>query len=482
MSLRLFQSLHFKMALGVIATILLLSALYFVWDYRFFRRQLIQELEKSSSDLSEVTLHGFMELAMKGRHPELLQQAAEKLAADTSILGIQVLDLSGSVRFSSDPSDLHRRFTLQDQGCRECHQLSRPPGTVFLRVGGEQVLREVRPIPNRKECHSCHDPGPRNNGLLILDLPTSGTWARLRANLYEMLIKAGLTVTAILLVLGVLLNKLVILRIRSLVRAAGRIRQGDFEAKARVFSGDEIGHLAGTLNRMAEGLQRYRGEVEKKERMRVSLLGRIVEAQEEERKSISLELHDQVGQSLSALLLTVQGDGWHHGLGEKLRRDLEGRIRRLIGVVHGIAWGMCPSILDDYGLKSALERFVAETSDQFGLAIDFQYSSPSGIDRLPSPIEVTLYRLAQEAVSNVLRHAGASRASVVVLCRRDEVRLLIEDNGCGFQVEAVQRKGTTSLGLTGMNERAGLCGGSCTIESEPGKGTTVRVSIPLEGI
>lgn len=278
--------------------------------------------------------------------------------------------------------------------------------------------------------------------------------------------------------LGLLLTHILTRPIRHLVRAANRIGRGDFGTRSEVFSEDEIGRLAVAFNQMSEGLQRYREQVEDKETSRLSLIEKIVTTQEEERKSISRELHDQLGQSLLALLLSVQSLRDDSGVAEGSCRACEGRIRLLIDEVRRLAWGMRPSILDDYGLDFALARHVEEASSHSDVEIDFQYSRSPGLGRLPSRIEVT-FRIAQEAITNIVRHSRATRASAVVLQRRDEVTLLIEDDGVGFDVVAIEGNGSGGLGLTGMKERAALIGGTCAVDSTPQHGTTVRVNIPV---
>ncbi len=151
----------------------------------------------------------------------------------------------------------------------------------------------------------------------------------------------------------------------------------------------------------------------------------------------------------------------------------------MIGEVHRLAWGMRPSILDDYGLESALSRHIEEVSKNAALQIDFQFISPDGLQRLPSRIEVPLFRIAQEAITNMIRHAKASHASVVILRQIHEITMLVEDNGQGFDLAMVKDKGDQCLGLMGMKERVNLLGGSFVIESAPGEGTTIRVRIPL---
>jgi len=140
---------------------------------------------------------------------------------------------------------------------------------------------------------------------------------------------------------------------------------------------------------------------------------------------------------------------------------------------------MRPSILDDYGLESALARHIEEVSKNAGMQIDFQYSSPDGLQRLPSRIEVPLFRIAQEAITNIIRHAQAHHASVVILRQIHEITMLIEDDGQGFDMAMVKEKGDQCLGLMGMRERVNLLGGNFVIEAAPGEGTTIRVIIPL---
>ncbi|HTY63055.1 MAG TPA: sensor histidine kinase [Acidobacteriota bacterium] len=274
--------------------------------------------------------------------------------------------------------------------------------------------------------------------------------------------------------------------IRHLVQAANKIREGQFATRATVFSNDEIGRLAVAFNQMAEALMQYRQEVQAKEKARLSLIERTVQIQEDERKSISRELHDHFGQSLLALLLQVQSGCKYSPsrcarahFPDSLCFHIEDTIRKIIEEVHRLAWGMRPSILDDYGLESALARHIGEVIKTARLEIDYQFLSPDGLKRLPIGVEVSLYRIAQEATTNIIKHAKASHASFVVLRQIHEVTMLIEDNGQGFDFAAANEKGDQCLGLLGMRERVNLLGGSFVIESAPGEGTTIRVRIPL---
>jgi signal transduction histidine kinase len=279
--------------------------------------------------------------------------------------------------------------------------------------------------------------------------------------------------------LAILLTHIVARPIRHLAVAVEQIGLGNFGIRVRPFGNDEIGNLASAFNTMAAQLESYRKEVQEKEQARQALLKKFVRVQEEERKSISRELHDEVGQGLSAALLAIHENCKYVGLPGNLCQKMELRLQELIDVVHKLAWQMRPSILDDYGLCCALERHAQQQSEQTGLQIDCECSCPSELGRLPDQVETTLYRVAQEAVHNVIRHARASRVSLVVLRQDQHVILLVEDDGCGFQEKTTHIEDGIHLGLTGIKERVALCGGSVAIESAPGSGCTVRVRIPL---
>jgi signal transduction histidine kinase len=169
----------------------------------------------------------------------------------------------------------------------------------------------------------------------------------------------------------------------------------------------------------------------------------------------------------------------YSSLPDSLCFNIEITIRQIIDEVHRLAWGIRPSILDDYGLESALARHIEEVTKTARLEIDYQFISPDGSKRLPIGVELSLFRIAQEATANIIKHAKASHASFVVLRQPHEVTLLIEDNGQGFDLEATRKKCTSCLGLMGMQERVNLLGGSFVVESAPGEGTTIRVRIPL---
>jgi signal transduction histidine kinase len=214
------------------------------------------------------------------------------------------------------------------------------------------------------------------------------------------------------------------------------------------------------------------------------VLRRLSGAEETERGRISRELHDQLGQDLTALKLGLQmlrkqgpfASTVQESIG-KLEQLAEGLMRN----IHRLAWELRPSALDDLGLELALRRYITEWSENSGVAVDFHSRGTDG-QRLPAECETALYRITQEALTNVARHANAQRVSVLLERRANLVSLIVEDDGKGFDLDGALQAAPTqgSLGLLGMQERAKLVGGTLELESAPGSGATVFVRLPIE--
>jgi signal transduction histidine kinase len=220
---------------------------------------------------------------------------------------------------------------------------------------------------------------------------------------------------------------------------------------------------------------------ERAEKARQYLQRRLVTSQEEERGRISRELHDEVGQQLMALMLSLKALEATVGDGEtpaKLR-ELRATAEQAGKEIHQLAAELRPVALDQVGLSRALSGYLESWLKRTGIAVDFV---SVGVDelRLPPAIETTLYRIVQEAMTNVYKHASAKNVSVSVSRRGDDVLTIIEDDGEGFDLEALNATGgTPRIGIAGMRERAAIVDGVLTIDSTPGEGTTVRVRVPI---
>jgi signal transduction histidine kinase len=214
---------------------------------------------------------------------------------------------------------------------------------------------------------------------------------------------------------------------------------------------------------------------------RVELLRRLVRAQEDERRRVSRELHDGLGQELTALILGLKALEQavpDDAPGRARLREVEAIVGRIGREAHDLAVELRPTALDDIGLVPALAAYVARWSERTRIAAEFQ---PLGLDgnRLPSEVETAAYRVVQEALNNVAKHASARHVSVIVELREGELTALVEDDGSGFTPDRSGAEPDRRLGLLGMRERIALVGGTLLIESGEGEGATVRARIPL---
>ena len=210
----------------------------------------------------------------------------------------------------------------------------------------------------------------------------------------------------------------------------------------------------------------------------------LLSAQEEERKMISRELHDQIAQTLTGIniqlaTLKVEASVNVKGLQKKITRT-QRMVEKSVDIVHRFARELRPTVLDDLGLIPALHSFMKGFTRRTGIHIHFTTFSSSRIEELNNATRTVFYRVAQEALTNVARHAHASLVEVKFEKLPKAICLKIKDNGKSFQAQRVMHsKRNTRLGLIGMRERLEMVGGSFRIESAPGRGTTVRAQIPL---
>jgi signal transduction histidine kinase len=215
--------------------------------------------------------------------------------------------------------------------------------------------------------------------------------------------------------------------------------------------------------------------VDLSDRVARDALRRVVEGQELERRRLARELHDETGQALTSILLGLRrieaatSPEEAHAAAEVLR----GQIVDTLQSVRRLAVELRPKALDDFGLVPALERLGEAFGEQSGITVDLQANLDS--ERLPAEIEIALYRIVQESLTNVAKHSGATRVSVVVTRREGLVTAVVEDNGRGFGASGEG----SGLGLAGMKERVGLLNGRLAIESTEGTGTTVVAEVPV---
>ena len=251
-------------------------------------------------------------------------------------------------------------------------------------------------------------------------------------------------------------------------RAIGIVIAHDKHGFAPAFSEDDL--------RLAESLgSRAAIAVDLSERFSRDAVRRVVEAQELERARLARELHDETGQALTSILLglkpleqTVESAESQAAL-ESVRELVISTLQD----VRRLAVELRPSALDDFGLVPAVERLTDTFREQSGLAVDLE--AQLGEERLPSEAETTLYRVIQEALTNIVKHSAASRVSILLQRKHSSVVAVVEDDGNGFDPGDTR---ADALGLAGMSERLSLAGGRLQVESSPGSGTTVVAEVP----
>lgn len=319
--------------------------------------------------------------------------------------------------------------------------------------------------------------------LVAVGIPHEQLIRESNAAFYRALAALGLLTLFTIAAVYIAAELAVLRSLRSLVQTVRRFGAGDLSARAVAPRGyDELASLARAFNTMADSLAaRHRENVEAQARLR-ALSSRLQMAREAEATRISRELHDEIGQMLTSLkfdlarltVLCPAPSACSQSLAEAVA-SMSDRIVSALDFVRRISSELRPSVLDRLGLASALEWQARDTESRTGLTIHVDADElPPG---LGDPIAVTLFRIAQEALTNVVRHAGASVVEIRLFSCDGALRLEITDDGKGISPGTVDSR--DSLGLVGMRERAMLIGASMTVSRVEGEGTTVSVSVPL---
>lgn len=311
----------------------------------------------------------------------------------------------------------------------------------------------------------------------------------------QLLLTTGLGFIAVLVVAWVTTRR-VVKPTEELTVAAERMAGGDLASPIDVSAQDEIGRLAESLEAMrqrlraaTEAAEQTNRELELRVAERTSRLGQLlrqtISAQEEERRRLARELHDETAQTLAALSISLDRarDALAEAPPETLERVSEARAiaARLLAETRRLIMGLRPAVLDDMGLLPAIRWYAESALGDAGVEMAIETDTPAA--RLPAHMEVALFRIAQEAITNVAKHARAHHATIALHVADSVATVSVSDDGRGFEVaEALGPDGASdeSVGLVGMQERVRLLNGRLEISSAPGRGTTVLVTAPVE--
>jgi signal transduction histidine kinase len=344
--------------------------------------------------------------------------------------------------------------------------------------GTAEVLAEdgVRRLYAFTQVHGATDVGMYVSIGIPVDIALAAAHQRLVRNLVAL----GLVSLLILGATWIGSDLLVLRPINALVGATKRLRAGDLSARTRLPGGHgELDQLATAFDDMAETLERREAERKHAQETLQILSRQLLEAQESERRRLAHELHDELGQGLTAAKLGLQMiEGVSDTAAERLRDSIE-LVDGVLQQVRNLSLDLRPSLLDDLGLAATLDWYVKRQAERAGLVVHLSVEPLE--PRLSPAIETACFRLIQEALTNATRHAQAREVWVEVRKRADALHLRVQDDGVGFDVSAAQKRAALggSLGVLGMEERVRLVGGHLEIISAPGHGTDVRAYVPL---
>lgn len=328
---------------------------------------------------------------------------------------------------------------------------------------------------------------------LLLRQPESEAMAPVRS-LRQTLLLIGLPLLAVALIFAWGAARSVTEPLAELGEAAERIASGNLETPVPALGEDEVGRLSRSFELMRQALWQSLEDltqarellelrVTERTRQLTEIVSKLVTAQEEERKRLARELHDETCQTLAALGMKLDA-----ALAETSAEAVRSRLGeakafagRTLAEVHRLIYDLRPSVLDDLGLLPAIRWLGEHNLEPLGIAVRCEIEEPPG--RLTSQAETLLFRAVQEALQNVARHSGADSVLIQVAAQGGKLEVEIEDDGRGFDPASVAKPAPSGrgLGLAGMKERLALVGGSAQIDSAPGSGTRVVLTVPLVG-
>ncbi len=484
-------NLRAKVTLGVVVPLTVILGIFTIIEASRHRETELLNLSILASQSGKV-IEGSLRNAMLESDFSEVQKILDAVGDAGEFRVIYLLDSEGKVIFAPHGEGVGDRLDNNHPACQACHKLPprERPSSVVVFEDNQRVFRSMYPIKNAPECKTCHDPDKPLIGLLLTDIPFTKVESALAADLRENLLWWVGTIFVTVVVVNLAMSNIVINRLQRLAKALVGFGQDQLSLRLPADDPDEIGQLSEAFNNMS---QRIEDEVAEnralsdhlymQSKQRGVLLKHLITAQEDERKRVARELHDDLGQSLSALALQAEV------IEQLIDSDTEGAINQLnltrelitdtTNRMYELILALRPSTLDDLGLVAALqshaERFLS------GSGITFELNVAGLTSRLEPEMETALYRIYQEALNNVRRHSGAKRVSITINMHNGSLDSEIQDDGRGFNPQVLDSNGDSphGLGLLGIKERVSQWGGEVEIISQPGSGTLIRLRFPI---
>ncbi len=486
------RSLRTKVVFGVVLPLLLILGFFTLVEYirlqKIFLDQLSSLASHSGQLIEDSLRHEMMDSDLEG-----IQVILDTVNNNDDFQIVYVMDTESKVIFAPNEEGIGNSLDNNSPDCQPCHSLraeDRPSSVIVTVTGGQRVFRSMQPIENSTECVECHDPNERILGLLLTDIPIApfekDLVSSLRGNL---LWRVGIILFTILMV-HLTISRFVLRRLERLVEVIAGFGQKGVAPLLQKSHPDEIGQLVDTFNEMALRVELHNKEnktlsesLRREGARQADLLKRLISAHEDERKRVARDLHDELGQSLAGLAL--QAEVLERFINSDKSRAFEqlNQIKDLIkettDQMYDQILALRPSSLDHLGLVPTLHSYAEKVLDNLG--IKYVIDAKTLSKRLPPEIETVVFRVIQEAMSNVIRHADATYVKISLDQSNGLFEGKISDDGIGFDLDSVNLHDNTprGLGMLGMQERVVQCGGQLEFHSTPGHGTQIYFRIPL---
>jgi signal transduction histidine kinase len=493
LSRHLRPNLRAKVTLGVVLPLALTLGIFTALEHRRDRATLLTELSLLSSYSGQVIENNLRHEMQESDFPGV-QELLDTITESERFRVVYILNPEGRVLFAPGKEGVGTFLDNQQPDCLPCHRLpaeARPASVIVEADDGQRVFRSMMPLNNGPVCRTCHGPDKRILGLLLTDIPTAPLEDSLAAATRGHLLWWSGTILVTVLIVNLGLSRLVIGRLETVAQALARFGRGQRDVRLGADSPDEIGQLVTAFNEMGQGIQleearnrELSADIRRHADRHRVLLKKLITAQEEERRRVARELHDDLGQELAMLSVSLQRiEQLWDDLSEPTRQQLHNtrkQIARMSDRAYEMIMALRPSALDDLGLVPAL-RAHAERVFGEEAGVRFELNARDLPGRLPPEVETAVFRTLQEGLGNVLRHAGASRVRLRLAVHDGAFEGELLDDGRGFDPSTVPLDGSSlrGLGLLGMQERVALCGGKLEVLSSPGNGTRLIIRIPV---
>lgn len=479
---KFYNGLRFKIILGLIGLLTLTLTILFILQYFHHRKKMITNLQENVSPHLTQIINDILKSSMLSKNKDEMRYILETVRQYPDVKNIFILNRTGRIVISINDKEMGRVIDIRDPTCQVCHHGTAKAlnkTVIYSSLQGEKIFRNVNPIYNRKECFSCHNPGEKIAGVLVTDFTLNNIENQLQAEFKENILLLFFAIGVSTFVIGIALNQWVIKKLQHVMEAASLFGQGDFKRTIHFKSDDEFKRLADSFNRMAKALM-------EKMRSERKYLSQIIEAQENERRRISRELHDEIGQALYAIKFNLEMIDKDLPQQTPLLRGRLGEAKSLasqtLTSMRQLALDLRPAMLDELGLIPTLRWYIQNFSNRLGIGSSFE---TVGLEEKLSPeIETAFYRIVQEALNNIAKHAQADRVEISLMKKDSRIYASIQDNGRGFDLDKVLHPEfpERGFGIVGIQERVSLLGGQLEIQSRPGFGTVISIEIPYERV